>query len=80
MLSLNLPESVLSESLYADDLVLITETIEGLRNKYLKWKKLSKIKGLKANHGETEVMVSGNITKVGMSNSKAYPAESADLE
>ena len=28
----------LSELLYADDLVLMSETIEGLRNKFLKWK------------------------------------------
>ena len=28
-------ESVLSELLYADDLVLMSETIEGLKNKFL---------------------------------------------
>ena len=28
----------LSELLYADDLVLMSETIDGLRNKFLKWK------------------------------------------
>ena len=28
----------LSELLYADDLVLMSETFEGLRNKFLKWK------------------------------------------
>ena len=27
----------LGEVMYADDLVLISETIEGLRNKFLKW-------------------------------------------
>ena len=31
-------EGALSESLYADDLVLISETIEGLRDKFIKWK------------------------------------------
>ena len=31
-------EGVLSELLYADDLVLLSETIEGLRDKFLKWK------------------------------------------
>ena len=30
--------SVLSELLYADDLLLMSETIEGLRNKFLEWK------------------------------------------
>ena len=33
MLSLNLQEGVPSELLYADDLVLMSETIKGLRNK-----------------------------------------------
>ena len=42
MLSLNLPEGALSELLYADDLVLISEIIEGLRNKFLKWKRALK--------------------------------------
>ena len=37
MLSLNLPEGALSELLYAYDIVLMSETIEGLRNKFLKW-------------------------------------------
>ena len=31
-------EGVLSELMYADDLVLMSETIEGLRNNFLKWK------------------------------------------
>ena len=31
-------EGALSELLYADDLVLMNETIERLRNKFLKWK------------------------------------------
>ena len=36
MLSLNMPERVQSELLYADDLVLMIETIEGLTNKFMK--------------------------------------------
>ena len=36
MLSLNLPEGALNELLYADDIVLMNETITGLRNKFLK--------------------------------------------
>ena len=35
MLSQNLPEGVLSELLYTDGLVLISETIVGLRNKLI---------------------------------------------
>ena len=40
---------VLSELLYADDLVLMSETIEGLRNKFLKWKEAFESKGMKVN-------------------------------
>ena len=38
---------VLSELLYDDDLVLMSETIEGLRNKFLKWKESFESKGLR---------------------------------
>ena len=31
-------EGALSELLYADDLVLMCEIIEGLRNKFLRWR------------------------------------------
>ena len=40
-----------TELLYADDFVLTSETIEGLRNKFLKWKEAFEIKGLKNNLG-----------------------------
>ena len=46
MLSLNFPEGVLSALLYADDLVLMSEKIEGLSNKFLKQKEASENKGL----------------------------------
>ena len=46
MLSLNLPQGSLSALLYVDDLVLMNETIEGLRNKLLKWKEALESKGL----------------------------------
>ena len=61
---------VLGELLYADDLVLMSETIEGLKNKFLKWKEAFESKGLKVNLGKTKVMVSGGIIKDGMSKSK----------
>ena len=57
MLSLNLPEGALSELLYADDSILMSETIEGFRNKFLKWKEAFKSKGLKVNLGKTNLMV-----------------------
>ena len=59
-------EGALGELLYADDLVLMSETIEGLMNKFLKWKDTFESKGLKVDLGQT----SGNITKDGMFKSK----------
>ena len=50
-------EGVLSELLYADDLVLMSETIEGLRKKLLKLKDAIESKGQKVNLGKTKVMV-----------------------
>ena len=46
MLSQNLPECALSELLYADDSVLLSESIEGLSKKLLKWKEAFESKGL----------------------------------
>ena len=46
-------ESALSQLLYADDLVLTSETMEGLRNKILKWKEAVESKGLKVSLGKT---------------------------
>ena len=64
MSSLNFPEGALSELLYADDLVLMSETIEGLRNTLIKWKEVFESMSLKANLGKTKVMVSGGITTI----------------
>ena len=44
-------EGALSELLYADDLVLISDTFEGHSNKFLKWKEAFESKGLKFNLG-----------------------------
>ena len=73
MLSLNLPESVLSELLDADVLVLMSETIKRLRNKFIKWREAFESKGLKINLGKTKVMVCGGITQNGLSKSKVDP-------
>ena len=50
-------EGVLSECtvLYADDLVLMSETIEGVMDKILKWKEAFDSKGFKVNLGKTKV-------------------------
>ena len=56
--------------MYADDIVLMSETIEGLRNKFIKWWVAFVSMGLKVNLGITKVMVSGSITKNGLSKSR----------
>ena len=60
---------MLSELLYADDLVQMSEPIKGHRNKFLKWSN-----SLKVNLGKTKVMVSGGIAKEGMSKRKHVPS------
>ena len=73
MLSLNLTEGVLIKLLYADDLVLMCETIKGLMNKFLKWKEAFESKGLKVSLGKTKANVSGGIARDGLSKSKVVP-------
>jgi hypothetical protein len=52
-------EGLLFEILYADDLVLMADSIEELQVKFDKWKSAIEKKGLKVNMGKTKVMVSG---------------------
>ena len=66
-------DDALSELLYADDLVLMTVTIEGFRNKFLQWKEVFESKGLKVNLGNPMVIVSSSITKDDLSKSKVDP-------
>ena len=61
------------ELLYADELVLMSETIEGLGNKFLKWMEALESKSLNVNLEKTKVVVSGGITKDGMSKSEVDP-------
>ena len=51
----------------------MSETSEGLRNKFIKWKETFESMSLKVNLGKTKVMVSGGITNVGMSKSNVVP-------
>ena len=64
-------EGALSELLYADDLLMISETINGLMNKFRIWKEAFESNGLKI--GKTKVMFSGGIAKDGLSKIKVYP-------
>ena len=63
-------EGVLSEMLYADDLVLMSDTIDGLMNMFLKWKEPFESKGFKVTLWKTKVMDSSSIINYGMSKSK----------
>ena len=47
------------ELLYADDLVLVAQSKEELREKVLQWKECMELKGLKVNIEKTKVMRSG---------------------
>ena len=51
----------------------MSETIEGLRDKFPKWKEAFESKGYKVNFWKTKVMVSGEIIKDGMSKTKVDP-------
>ena len=66
-------EVELNKLLYVDDLVLMSETMEGLRNKFLEWKEAFESKRLKVKFGKMKVLVCGGITKDDMSKSKFDP-------
>ena len=48
------------ELLYADDLELIAESMDGLKVQMKKWKDCMEAKGLRVNIEKTKVMASGN--------------------
>jgi hypothetical protein len=50
---------LLMEILYADDLVIVAESIEELRTRFTNWKCALEKKGMKVNIGKTKVLVSG---------------------
>ena len=56
-------EGLINEILYADDLVLMSESIENFKEKFLKWKEAFESK-LKVNLKKTKVMVSGSKDEV----------------
>ena len=51
----------------------MSETIEGLMNKFLKWKESFESKGLKVNLERSKVMVCSSITQDGLSKSNVCP-------
>ena len=64
VISENAREGMMNENLCANDLVLMSESIEKLKEKSLKWKEAFETKGLKVNLKKTKVMVSGSKSKV----------------
>ena len=52
-------EGLMKEILYADDLVLMSETMEDLREKFRKWKGAFESKGMRVNISKTKMMVNG---------------------
>ena len=67
MVTENVRNGLMSEMLYADDLVLMSETMEGLRKKFWKCKVALESKGLKVNLEKTKVVVSGAEGEVSVS-------------
>ena len=57
-------EKLINEILYADDLVLMRENIENLKEKFFNWKEAFESKGLKVDLKKTKVMVNGLKGKV----------------
>ena len=55
----NAREGLMNKILYADDLALMSKSMENLKKKFLKWKKAFESKGLRLNIKKTKVMVSG---------------------
>ena len=55
----NTKRDLVNELLYADGLVLISETMEDLKERFWNWKNALESKGLKVNTRKTKVMVSG---------------------
>ena len=57
-------EGLLNEILYADDLVLMSESLDDLRERFQRWRSALEDKGLKVNVGKTKMMVSGTEREI----------------
>ena len=60
IISENPREGLMNEILYADDLVLMSESMENRKEKFLKWKEAFESKGLKVNLKKTKIIVNGS--------------------
>ena len=64
VLTKNAREGLMKEVLYADDLVLMSEMMKGLKKRFLKWRSALESKGLNVNFKKTKVMVYESEGKV----------------
>ena len=71
MVTKSVRNGVVSE-MYLDDLILTSEGMERLRDKFLKWKKAFESKGLKINLGKTKVVESGAEGEMSVSKVDPY--------
>ena len=55
---------MLFELLYADDLVIMAESLQELERKYIEWKNSLESKGLRVNVGKTKIMIGDGVTPV----------------
>ena len=60
----NARRGVVNELLYADDLILMSETMEDLKKRFWNWKNALESKALKVNTRKTKLMVSGSEGKL----------------
>ena len=60
-------EGLLNENLHGDDLVLMSESLESLRERFQRWRSALEDKGLKVNVGKTKMMVSGTEGEIVLS-------------
>ena len=60
-------EGFLNEILCADDLVLMRESLEDLRERFQRWRSALEGQGLKVNIGKTKMMVSGTEGEIALS-------------
>ena len=60
-------EGLLNEVMYADDLVLMSKSLDDLRERFQRWRSALEDKGLNVNVGKTKMMVSGTEGKIVLS-------------
>ena len=63
----------MKQILYADDLVLMGETMEELRENFDEWREAFESKGMRVNLGKTKLMVRGKIDPCGVCGKRVMP-------